>query len=43
MTEGHNMRVKQDPLTCKLSAALPTFVEGLFMDDNYLCMEALGM
>ena len=34
------MRVKQDPLTCKLSAELLAFVEGLFMVDSYLCTES---
>jgi hypothetical protein len=40
MTAHQNIRVKQDPLTSKPSAALLTFVEGLFMDDNYLCTES---
>jgi len=35
-----NMRMKKDPLTCKISAALLTFVEDVFMDDNYLCKES---
>ena len=30
-----------DPLTCKFSAALLTFVECLFMDDNYLGTESV--
>jgi hypothetical protein len=28
------------PLTCKLSTAILTFVEGLLMDDNYLYTES---
>ena len=40
MIEHQNMWVKQDPLTRKFSAALLTFVEGLFMNDNYLCLES---
>lgn len=40
MIAHQNMWVKQDPLTRKFSAALLTFVEGLFMEDNYLSMES---